>query len=235
MRTPSCCASLDERRRARIAPVAQLAAQVRGAAQQQDIGAAPRRADGSRKSRDTRADHEHIGADRDVFVAIRIRLRGCAAKAGQAPNARLIHMPIGPFEGFVIKAGGQECGKPIVDRGNVEAHAGPAIHAFRGQTLLNFQQAGAHIRRAPRTRPHIHKTRRFFDAAAVDPARPMQFDAASDELHAVRQQRRGQRIAMKPGVAPLVECKADLARAIEPRAAGGGQSARAHGGRSCMP
>src|SRR6202522_431467 len=226
---------LDQRRRWRIALIAQPAAQVRGAAEQQDFGAAACRADRGRNARDARADDEHIRADRDFLVAIWIRFGRCAAKTRQASNAWLVHMPIWPFECFVIKAGGENRRKPIVDRRNVKSNAGPTVHAGRDEAWMNFKQAGPHIWRASRTRSHIHKTRGFFNAAAVDPTRPMQFDAASDELHAIREQCRGQGVAMKSGVGTIVESKPDLAGAIEPRAARRRQSAGAHGGAYFSP
>ena len=51
-----------------------------------------------------------------------------------------------------------------------------------------------------RSLPDVHERARLLDTAGPDSARAVQFDAAADEAHAVREQRGCERVAAKPAV-----------------------------------
>src|ERR1700722_15870684 len=106
-------------------------------------------------------------------------------------------MPIGPLESLVIEAGRQYRREPTVYRTNIKANTRPTIDALGAQPCVNFHGACPRIRSAPRTQPDVHQAGGFLDTAGIDAARAMQFEAAADQLYAVRQQRRGKRITLK--------------------------------------
>ena len=52
---------------------------------------------------------------------------------------------------------------------------------------------------------HAHQRIRLFAAGRVDAARPVVFEAARDQVHAVGEQRRGERVAAIASVGDAVE------------------------------
>ena len=73
-------------------------------------------------------------------------------------------------------------------------------------------------RRAPVA--HLDQRVRLFRTGAEDAARPVIFERAADQPHAIGQQRRGQRVARVPGIAAAVEGEIEAARPIDDAADG---------------
>ena len=86
--------------------------------------------------------------------------------------------------------------KQIVERADIEAEAGPAVLAVGLEALVELDLRGAQVRGVARgIAPHRHQRVRLLGAGGQDAARPVVLERAPDEVHAVGEQRRGERVA----------------------------------------
>src|SRR4029077_2294946 len=153
-------------------------------------------------------------------------------------------MPVRPLEGLVVEASRQQWRERPRQGAEVKAQARPAVHALRAEPLLERQERGAHIRRAPRTAADIDERARFLQSERPEAAGRVELEAAADESHTVGQQGGSEGVAPEAAHAAPVESERNAARAIDPRARRGRQTRTAHeaayaaperGGASVMP
>ena len=158
---------------------------------------------------DAAAHDQNIDGRRQLLVTIRIRPIAGLAPTRHAADGGLEHLPTRPLEGLVIEACGYQRRKCPGRRAQIEADAGPAIHAHCIQVFDEFDHGGAHVRRTPCPGSHIDKSRRLLDAAGENSARPVQLETAAHELHAVGEQRGCQCVPREAAQSLAVEAKLD--------------------------
>ena len=77
--------------------------------------------------------------------------------------------------------------------------ARPAVLALGLQALVELDLRRAQVRRvARRVAPHADERTGLFGACRQNAARPVIFEGAAEEVHAVCEQRGGERVACKP-------------------------------------
>src|SRR5215472_195846 len=152
------------------------------------------------------------------MIGIGMNRRGSQTR--HAADRGLEQPPARPLEGLVIEPCRQERGESTVQRADIEADARPAIDAPGAESLNQWNERRAHIRRAARACAGIDDGVRLLHSATEDSARTVELEAAAEESHVVREQRRGQRVAMEPAVSTSVEGEAERARTIDPGAGG---------------
>ena len=164
------------------------------------------------------ADHQHVAMGVLVQVPVGIGLGWRAAQAGGGADRRFID-PLPerrrPEEGLVVKPSRQQrSGKPG-RRAEVEAQRRKAVLAAGVQPVVQFHLRGAEIGRDPPAHapaPAIDGDQgvRLLRPGRQNAARAMVFERAPEEVHAVRQQGRRQRVTFESRVVSAVETKADF-------------------------
>ena len=183
-----------------------------------DPGSGARRRQRRGKAGRAAADHQEVAMEETLVIGVGIGLHRQAAEPGRAADRRLIEFfpeRTGPHEGLVIEAGGQEIGKVIVHRQRVEGKRGPAVLAAGFQPVEELHHGGAGIGLVPRAGAQFHQRVRLFGAGGEDAARAVILEAAADEAHAVRQKRRGERIAGMALIQLAVEGEAQRLAAVD--------------------
>ena len=163
----------------------------------------------SGETRRTATDHQHIAVHMHLVVAIRVRLgRGSAESRGMADEGFVLH-PEGlrPHKGLVVKPGRKQARQQITYRTEVEADTRPAILAEGFQPLVQLNLGGTQIRLGYRAGFHLNQGIRFLAAGRQNAARAMVFKTSGNQMHAVGEQRRGERIAAEARELPAVEAK----------------------------
>ena len=125
-----------------------------------------------------------------------------------------------PHECLVVEASGSEPRREIVDRADIEAHGWPAVLARRDEPGAELLRGRSNIRLGARADAELDERVGLVDPGADDAARPVIFEAAADEVHAVGEQRCGQGVAREAFVADAVELEAQGLRAIDDSATG---------------
>jgi hypothetical protein len=170
------------------------------------------------------ADDGDVAMSVEIGIMIGVAFGRRAAKAGGAADQRLIKAFPGAdrlHEGLVVKAGGNEGREQAVDRPQVEIERRPIVLADRIQPLVKFDLGCAQIRRETALPcADAHQRIGFVGTHAEKAARAMIFERASDQMHAIGEQRRGKRIAGKSAEFPTVEGEADRLAAIDAAAVG---------------
>ena len=164
------------------------------------------------------ADDQQVAFRPGLFIDRLVTAARQAAKTGGAADHRLVEpFPEGarPHEGLVIEAGTQKGGGQIVHRQQIMAQRRPAVLALRAQPFIDFLHRGADVRGLLIALQNLDQRIRLFRPGGQHAARAVVLEAASDQLHPVRQQRRRQRIARMPGKGPPVEAKADGSAAVD--------------------
>ena len=158
-------------------------------------------------------------------IVVGIGLVGRDAEAGRGADVRFVEaLPGGlrPHEGLVVEAGRKHRRGEVVDRADVEGERRPAVLRCRGQPVIELLHGGADIRRLARgVALDLDQRVGLFRAGRQDAARAMVFERAADEMDAVGEQRRGQRVALDAGVGLAVEGEA---RGLACEAAGAGDA-----------
>ena len=153
-------------------------------------------------------------------IAIRIgAVRGNSQPCG-ASDRPFEKMPVGPNEGLVVKTGNEQRRCQLVYPAQIEPRRWPAIdaggHEAIDQRNLRRFQIGFGV--IALTQPHQRVG--FFGSGGHDPTRAMILEAAPDQLDAVGQQGRGQRVAGMAAIFAPVKPKAQAARPINQSAVG---------------
>ena len=188
--------------------------------------AAACRRQGRREPGRAAAHHQHVAVREGLVVAVGIALGRRLAEARGAADELLPEQPAlrrgRPHEGLVVEARGQDLRDPARHRAQVEGERGPAVLRLRDQAVVELALRRLDVRLGARLRADLHQRVRLLDAGADDAARPVVLEAAADEVHAVRQQRRGQRVAGIALVALAVEGEGERPAAVD--LAAGGQA-----------
>jgi hypothetical protein len=114
----------------------------------------------------------------------------------------------------------------VVDRHDVEAERWPAILAVGDQSVEQLDRGGASIGLLARSAAQFDNRVGFFRTRGLDAARPMILEAAPDQVYAVGEQRRGERVALVALVGFAVEGEADYASAVDMTATAGAELLR---------
>jgi hypothetical protein len=139
------------------------------------------------------------------------------ADAGGAPDDVLVRGPgaRGRHERLVIEAGRKQRREQIVERPQVEIERRPAVLARGNEPIVKLRHGGARVGLGARALADPHQRVRLLRPGGEDAARTVIFEAASDDAHAVRQQRRRQRVARVARVAAAIEGERERARAVD--------------------
>ncbi len=168
--------------------------------------------------------HQHVAMRIVVQIAIRI---GCGRRPPQtrsSTNSGLVDMSpecARPHEGLVVKACGNQWRDRVIDRADVEGQRGEAVLTACPHALMQFNLGRPKIRRdATGASIDRHQCVGFLRSSGQNTARPMIFERAADQVHAVRQQCRCERVAKTAGVSSAVEAESERACAIHPATVG---------------
>ena len=172
------------------------------------LGRRKRRRDAGRAA----AEHQHVAMRVARRIVVRIGLVRRDAEAGRRADVRLVEALPGrlrPHEGLVVEAGRKQRRGDVVDRADVEGERRPAVLRLGGQPVIELLHRGADIRRLARRVALDRDQRvRLLGAGRQDAARPVILERAADEMHAIGEQRRGQRVARHAGIRLAVEGEA---------------------------
>ena len=176
----------------------------------------------------TAAKHQHFAMGVTGRIMIRVGPVGRHAEAGGGTDLGLVQrLPrsLRPHEGLVVETGGEERRGEVVDRADVEGQRRPAVLRTRFQPLIQLLHGGAHVRRlAGRVPLDLDERVGLLGAGRQNAARPVILERAADQVDAVGQQRRGQRIALQADIGLVVEGEARRLRLVD--AAGIGNTER---------
>ena len=158
------------------------------------------------------------------LIAVGIGLARTDAKTRGAADRRLIDMRPGPVlaeevrahERLVVEAGPEQRRQEIVHRADVECERGPAVLARSAQSLVELDLGRAQVGREPAGPARDGDERvRLLRAGAEDSARPVIFVRAPNQMDAIGEQRRGERVAGVALMQKAVEREGERARAID--------------------
>ena len=179
----------------------------------------------------TCTNHQQIAERVIVLIGIGVFRARYRAQPGRAADQRLVQFfPCfgGPHERLVVEPCNKQRRGQLVHRHHVERQAGPAVLAGRDQPLIQFYHRRGRVRLGARASAQGHQRVGFRTARGQNPARAMVFETAPEQPHAMRQQRRSERIAGVPGVRLAVEGKRQGLRAVDQTAAGEAKRRPAH-------
>ena len=183
-----------------------------------------RRRERRRKPRQPAADHQHVAMGVATGVVIRIRLRRGDAEAGRRADLRLVEALPGllrPHEGLVVEASREHRRHAVVHRPHVEGERRPAVLRGGIEPVIDLLHGRPHVRLPARgIAPHPDERVRFLRTRREDAARPVVLERPPDEMDAVGEKRRGERIAGERRVARPVEGEARRLRRRQPAGAG---------------
>jgi len=195
---------------------------------QHDARAARGGGRGSGEPGRARAHDEHVAVGVARGVAVGVGLGGSASEAGGGANARLVErLPRAPrpHEGLVVKPGRNERSEQIVDGAEVEGKARPAILTVRFESLVQLDLGGAQVGRvAGGVAAHGHKRVGLLGSGCEHTTRAVILERAAHQVHAVGEQRRGERVPGNTGVSAPVEAEMHGARAVDTPALQGAQA-----------
>ena len=154
------------------------------------------------ESRRARADDEHVRmivnglCGRGVSVQCRLQ----SSKAGRTTNCRFEEPLPGPgrrHECLVVETCREKTAEETTHGEHVESKRRPAILAFGDETCFERQRGRGTIRFPAVAADHVDERAGFFRPRCHDAAGPVVFETPPDEPHAIRKQRRCQRVAAK--------------------------------------
>ena len=174
------------------------AAKLRALVANDNIRAALRRRQRRRQSGRPRPHHQHIAMRKPVGVMIRIRFFGRVTKPGGTADDRLINRvpkQLREHKGFIIEACGKNGREQRIHRADIKFQAWKPVLADCGQALIKLHFAGAQIGcAAPAIPADTNQCVGFIAAHRHQAARPVIFERAPHQMHAIGNQCRGQRI-----------------------------------------
>ena len=97
----------------------------------------------------------------------------------------------------------------------IEADRWPAVDARRLQTVIQLDLSSDVVGQRLSARPELDQRVGLLDAAAEDASRPVILEAATHKANSVRQQRRGERVPVKPRVLSAVEREIERPGAVD--------------------
>ena len=132
------------------------------------------------------------------FVGVRVGSIRRLAEAGGAADYRLVErLPETrrPHEGLVVEARRDRLSGEAVNRHQVERERGPAVLASRDESVEELDLRRLRVRRRAAAFAEFDERVRLLRASGQDSARPVIFEAAADEAHAVGDQRGSERVS----------------------------------------
>ena len=190
-----------------------------------DALAALRRRQRGRQARRTGADDEHVAVRVGVLIAVGVRRRRCAAETCCGANGRLVDpVPEGarPHERLVVEAGDEDRRQRIVDGADVEVERRPSGSASAATGRATASMADARLFGSIAAASAIDRQQRvrLLGSVAEDAARAVKLERPADEVDAVGEQRRGDRVAGERLQLHAVEPHRDRFRAVDAAAPG---------------
>jgi hypothetical protein len=207
---------------------------------QDHLRAAASRRERRRETGGAGPDDQHVAVGEAAGVGVGIGPRGRGTEPGRAADERLVDLvPEGlrPHEGLVVEAGREQHVEAVVDRADVALERRPAVLARRAETLedLGDRRPRVGLEAAPAAVGADERVR-LLAAGRQDAARPVVLERAADEMDAVGEQRRRERVAGPADEGPAVEEEADGPRRIGAALAGDAEAVlRRLGGRRTTP
>ena len=168
------------------------------------------------------ADHEHVAVRVHVLVAIGIGLARRPPQPRRAPDDAFVDASppaLRPHEGLVVKACREKRREYAVERPKVEPDGWPAVLARGAEALVQLDHRRARVRLGEPPLAQLHQRIGFLGAGAEDAARAMVLEAASDQVDAVGQQSRSERVAGIAFVADAVVSEGERAPPVDAAAA----------------
>ncbi len=151
--------------------------------------------------RGSAADDQHVAVREAMYVPVRVRQRRRATEAGRGTDQGFVKRRPGdarPHERLVVEAGGKQRRQQIVQPADVEAEARPAVLGFGNEAVIELDLGRAQVRRDARgVAAHGDQRIGLLGARREDSARAMVFERPPDQVHAVREQRRRERVALQ--------------------------------------
>ena len=143
---------------------------------------------------------EHVAEGVAAIVVIGVGLvRGPPESRRLADEVLVEHPPrAGPHERLVVEPGREQLRGGVAERSHVEFERRPAVLAGGGESVVELDPGRLQVRLGPGSCADAHEGIGFFRSGSEDPAPAVILEAAPDEPHAVRQQRRGERVAPVP-------------------------------------
>ena len=175
---------------------------------QHDARAGPARRQRRHQARRPAADDQHVAVQEGLLVGVGVALAGGAPEPGGAADQRLVDLlpeRRRPHEGLVVEAGRQQRRDQRVDRQQIEPQRRPAVLAGGDEAVVELGRGGARVGLAPRAGPQLDQRIGLLRSGRQDAARAMILERPPDQMHAVGQQRRRQRVAGMAAVAAPVE------------------------------
>lgn len=155
---------------------------------------------------------QHVAMDIAAGIMIRIVFRRRNTKACGAANDRFIDLVPGfarPHEGLVVEPGGEEGRHHVVQRADIEGERRPAVLRGDLRPVEHFLHGRPHVRLAAGgVARDVEQRIRLFRTSGQNAARTMILERAAEQMHAMRQQRGGDRIALQCRIALAVEGEA---------------------------
>ena len=179
--------------------------------------AGPARSMRGRQPARTGADDQNVAVRVRLVVGVRIRSgRGTTKPRRATDEVLVLHPPLsGPHECLVVEPGGNHGAEQTVHRAGVEPHARPAVLACGGQTVVDLHLGRPRIRLADRAGAELNQRVGLLDSVSDDPARAVILEAASDQAHAMGEERGGEGVAGIAGISITVEREAHGIPAVD--------------------
>ena len=167
---------------------------------------------GGKRGRETGnagADHQHVTMGIAAGIVVGVVLGRRDAETGGGADQRLVDVLPGllrPHEGLVVEAGGEEGRQQVVDRADIEGERRPAVLRDHLHAVEDVLHRGAHVRLlAGGIALDADQGIRLLGAGRDDAARAVILEGTADEMDAVGEKRRGDRVAFERRVALAVE------------------------------
>ena len=178
------------------------------------------------------ANHQHVAMGVDMVVDVRVGMPRRPPKTGGGADQPLNPPPhtAPPHERLVVEPGRQQRREDLGRPADIEIHPWPDVLRPGVEAVIQLDLGGPRVRFGVRpARRDLHQGARLVLAGGEDAARTVVLDAAADEVNAVGQQRRRQRIADEAGMAVAGEAERHRPGPVD--AAAGGEAKRLVGHR----
>src|SRR5262249_29726548 len=104
----------------------------------------------------------------------------------------------------------------VIERTNIEGETRPAVLTFRLEPCVELELRGTYVRGvARRITVHTDERIRFLRSCGQHAAGPVILEGAAQQMHAVGEERGGERVARKAGIAHPIESEGERARAVD--------------------
>ena len=155
------------------------------------------------------------------LVSIRIALVDRAPEPRGSTDEPLIEHPgaaSGSHESLVVEAADKQRREPRIDGHQVKGGRRPAVLTACNEAVEQLRGCARDVRVCSSVLTEGKQTVGLLNSGREKTARPMVFEAPSDECYTIGQERRGQRVAgaTRSGTLPSSEKRSGAARSIRP-------------------